>query len=89
MGPLVIHRSGFARPPGPEFALAWVNGFGQDRRQSRLVPSGAEKQRSKREFFGRRRDIPPFGLRPHSGIAARLHFGLDPGTNFIFGYSSI
>ncbi len=23
--------------------------------------------------------IPPFGRRPHSGIAARLHFGLDPG----------
>ncbi len=55
-GPSVIHRSGFARPPGPELALAWADGFGQDCRPSRWLPSEAEKKRSMRDFFGRRRD---------------------------------
>ncbi len=55
-GPSVIHRSGFARPPGPERTLALADGFGQDRQPSRWLPSVAEKKRSKREFLGRRRD---------------------------------
>ncbi len=56
-GPSVIHRSGFARPPGPERALALADGFGQDRQPSRWLPSGTEKRRSTREFLGRRRDL--------------------------------
>ena len=52
----MIHRSDFARPPGPECALALADGFGQDRLESRWLPSEAEKKRSQREFLGRRRD---------------------------------
>ncbi len=70
-GPLVIHRSGFARPPGPERALALADGFGQDRRQSRWLPSVAEKKRSQREFLGRRRD-PSLRATP-PGYRSALH----------------
>ncbi len=55
-GPPVMHRSGFTRPSGPELAFALVNGFGQDRLESRWLPSGAEKKHSQRGFLGRRRD---------------------------------
>ncbi len=55
--PLVIHRSGFARPPGPECALAWADGFGQDCPQSRWVPSVAKMSALGGEFFGRRHDL--------------------------------
>ncbi len=39
-----------------------------------------KKQRSQRGFWVAAA-IPPFGLRPHSGIATLLHFGLVPGKN--------
>ncbi len=55
-GTPVTRRSGLVRPHGAGFALALVNGFGQDRQPSRWLPSEAEKKRSQREFLGRRRD---------------------------------
>ncbi len=55
-GTPVTRRSGLARPHGAGFALALADGFGQDRQPSRWLPSEAEKKRSTREFFGRRRD---------------------------------
>ncbi len=78
-GPLVIHRSGFARPPGPERTLALADGFGQDRQQSRWLPSGTEERCLTREFFGCRHD-PSLRATPSFRDRGAVALRTGPGT---------
>ncbi len=76
-----MHRSGFTRPPGPELALALVNGFCQYRLESRWLPSGAEKKRSQRGFCGRRRD-PSLRATPSFRDRGAVALRTGPGAGF-------